>query len=280
MAKLKFKIHPLFLVFGLLSIFSGLGFLFLCYLLTALLHEFGHAFVAKRIGYKLEEISLLPFGAELSLQNDDFTPLDEIKIAIAGPMINLILIIVLVALWWIFPISYYYTNTFVFTNCVTLVFNFFPVFPLDGGRVFRALLLRKIDVKKTEKIVSYVSIILSLVFFLIFLISIMFQPIYSMAIASIFMLTGAFNFNKNAVYKRLLHLKDYQTNFKKGCNVNIIAVAETMPLYKLVRYLNSQNYTIFVVYDDNNNLKKVIMEKNLDALFLKYDSFAILKDIK
>ena len=279
MAKLKFRIHPLFLLIGIASIFLGVGEIFLCYLVTVLLHEMGHAVVAKHLGYELQQISVLPFGAELSLQNDNFTPKDEIKIAVAGPLVNLVLIIIFVALWWIFPTSYYYTDLFVFSNFVTLVFNLLPVFPLDGGRVYRAIVSKYKDTKTTEKIVGITAITLSLLFFLVFIISLFIQPLYSMALASIFLLTGAFNFNKNAIYKRRIFTKNYHNNFSKGCNVSIIAVSDTMPLYKLVKFINSQTYTIFVVYDSNNNLKKIIMEKNLNYLFTQYNSFAILKDI-
>ena len=279
MKNLKFRIHPLFLCFGILTFLLGLGEIFICYLITVLLHEIGHAVVAKHLGYQLQQISLLPFGAELSLQNDDFTYKDEIKIAVAGPLVNLILIIIFVALWWIFPTTYYYTDLFVFSNFVTLIFNLLPIFPLDGGRVFRAIVSKYKDSKSTEKIVSITAISLSLIFFGIFIVSIFFNPLYSMALVSIFMLTGAFNFNKNAVYKRMVFSKDLQKNFKKGCNVNIIAISEEMPLYKLIKFINSQTYTIFVVYDKNNKLKKVIMEKNLNELFIKYNSFELLKDI-
>lgn len=279
MTKLKFRIHPLFLIIGILTIFLGIGEIFLCYLVTVLLHEMGHAVVAKHLGYELQQISVLPFGAELSLQNDDFTAKDEIKIAIAGPLVNLILIVIFIALWWIFPTSYYYTDLFVFSNFVTLAFNLLPVFPLDGGRVFRALISRHKDNKTTEKIVGTTAITLSFVFFIIFIISLFFQPLYAMALASIFLLTGAFNFNKNAVYKRRIFTKNLSTNFSKGCNVSIIAVSENMPLYKLIKFINSQTYTIFVVYDEKNNLKKIIMEKNLNDLFTRYESYVTLKDI-
>ena len=279
MERLKFRIHPLFLVIGILTFFVGVGEIFLCYLVTVLLHEIGHAIVARHLGYQLEQISLLPFGAELSLQDDNFTPSDEIKIAVAGPLVNLILIIICVSLWWIFPITYYYTDLFVFSNFITFVFNLLPVFPLDGGRVLRAIISKYKDTKTTEKIVSVTAITLSLLFFGVFIVSIFIEPLYYMALVSIFLLTGAFNFNKNAVYKRRIFSKDLQKNFKKGCNVNIVAVSEDMPLYKLVKFVNTQNYTIFVVYDKSNKLKKVIMEKNLDELFTKFDSFELLKDI-
>ena len=279
MERLKFRIHPLFLVIGILTFFVGVGEIFLCYLVTVLLHEIGHAIVARHLGYQLEQISLLPFGAELSLQDDNFTPSDEIKTAVAGPLVNLILIIICVSLWWIFPITYYYTDLFVFSNFITFVFNLLPVFPLDGGRVFRAIISKYKDTKTTEKIVSVTAITLSLLFFGVFIVSIFIEPLFYMALVSIFLLTGAFNFNKNAVYKRRIFSKDLQKNFKKGCNVNIVAVSEDMPLYKLVKFVNTQNYTIFVVYDKSNKLKKVIMEKNLDELFTKFDSFELLKDI-
>lgn len=280
MERIKFRIHPLFLIFGILAFCVNLGTVFVSYLLSALLHELGHAFVAQKLGYRLQQISLLPFGAELSLTDDKFVKNDEIKVAIAGPFVNLILIIFFVALWWIFPITYYYTDIFVFANAVTFVFNLLPIFPLDGGRVFRAIVSKKNDAIRTEKIVSITAICLSLLFFAIFLISIFFSPFYSLAIASIFMLTGAFNFNKNAVYKRLIFAKDLQKDFKKGCDINLVAVSNKMPLYKLIKFINPKTYTIFVVYDESNNLQTVILEKNLNALFTKYDSFALLKDIK
>ena len=279
MIKKLIKIIIIGLVIGILTFFVGVGEIFLCYLVTVLLHEIGHAIVARHLGYQLEQISLLPFGAELSLQDDNFTSSDEIKIAVAGPLVNLILIIICVSLWWIFPITYYYTDLFVFSNFITFVFNLLPVFPLDGGRVFRAIISKYKDTKTTEKIVSVTAITLSLLFFGVFIVSIFIEPLYYMALVSIFLLTGAFNFNKNAVYKRRIFSKDLQKNFKKGCNVNIVAVSEDMPLYKLVKFVNTQNYTIFVVYDKSNKLKKVIMEKNLDELFTKFDSFELLKDI-
>lgn len=280
MERVKFRIHPLFLIFGVLAFCVNLGLVFVSYLISALLHELGHAFVAHKLGYRLQQISLLPFGAELSLTDDKFVKNDEIKVAIAGPLVNLILIVIFVALWWMFPITYYYTDIFVFANAVTFVFNLLPIFPLDGGRVFRALVSKKRDAIQTEKIVSRTAICLSLLFFAVFVISIFFKPFYALAIASIFMLTGAFNFNKNAVYKRMIFAKDFQKNLKKGCDINLVAVSSEMPLYKLIKFINPQNYTIFVVYDEKNNLQTVILEKNLDALFTKYQSYTLLKEIK
>ncbi len=280
MEGVKFRIHPLFLVFGVVSFCVNLGVVFVSYLLSALLHELGHAFVAQRLGYRLQQISLLPFGAELSLSDDKFIKNDEIKIAIAGPLVNVILIVIFVALWWIFPVTYYYTDTFVFANAVTFVFNLLPVFPLDGGRVFRAIVSKRFDPIKTEKIVSVTAITLSLAFFCVFLLSLFVSPIYSLAIASIFMITGAFNFNKNAVYKRLIFAKDLQKNFKKGCDISLVAVSHNMPLFKLIKFINPQTYTIFIVYDEKNNLQSVILEKNLDLLFTKYESYTLLKEIK
>lgn len=78
----------------------------------------------------------------------------------------------------------------------------------------------------------------------------------------------------------MIFAKDFQKNLKKGCDINLVAVSSEMPLYKLIKFINPQNYTIFVVYDDENNLQTVILEKNLDALFTKYQSYTLLKEIK
>ena len=68
MARLKISIHPLFLVFGILCVFFDMGLLFFSYLVSVILHELGHAYIAKKLGYKLNNVSFLPFGAELNIK--------------------------------------------------------------------------------------------------------------------------------------------------------------------------------------------------------------------
>jgi len=278
MARLKFSIHPLFLIFGIIAIYFGLGAIFLSYLITIILHEFGHAIVAKKLGYELKNISLLPFGAELNIKDGKFIKNDEIIIAIAGPLVNVILIFIFVALWWIFPTTYFWTEYFVYANLVTFIFNVLPIFPLDGGRVLLALLTKKMKRINAEKIVNNLSIILSFLFFILFLISLFFQVNYNLGIISIFLLTGAFNFNSNAIYERYFHKKNFSKLKTRGIDINLYAVSEDMPLYKLLTLVNNNNYNMFVVVSPGGK-NRIITEQNLEKYLLKYDSLKTLKEI-
>ena len=143
MEKLKINIHPTFIVFACLLIYFGQALLFFNYLLVIFLHELSHAFIARRLGYNIKNIKLIPFGICLNINSFSITPKDEIKIALAGPITNLFLVLCTVAIWWVFPSTYNYTYIFCYANFITAIFNLIPAFPLDGGRVLLAILKQK-----------------------------------------------------------------------------------------------------------------------------------------
>ena len=103
MGKLKITIHPLFIVFSFILIYFGLINQFFIYLLVLCIHEYSHYFVAKRCGYVLNKMVFMPYGAGIGGESQIINPKHEILIAIAGPLVNLICVVVCVALWWIFP---------------------------------------------------------------------------------------------------------------------------------------------------------------------------------
>jgi Zn-dependent protease len=112
---------------------------------SILLHELSHSYVANRLGMDIRGITLFIFGgiAELSREPDD--PRMELKIAIAGPIASVVLAI----LFWLikegltamalFPLVASICSYLVIINIVVVIFNMIPGFPLDGGRVLRAI---------------------------------------------------------------------------------------------------------------------------------------------
>lgn len=256
-----------------------MGLLFFSYLISIALHEFGHAYVAKKLGYKLNNVSFLPFGAELNIKQK-FYKNHEILIAIAGPLVNVVLIFIGLSLWWCFPISYYYLENFVFSNIIICLFNLLPIYPLDGGRVFLGILSRKIKREKAEKIIFIISLTLSLLFFLFFIITLFFVPNYSVGIISIFLTSSCLNFNKSATYEKIYISRDYEKLLNKGSDVKIVALNDTMPIYKLPNYLDPNHFCIFIVFNGNHKVIKVIFEQNIEKILLKYDATTPLKDIK
>ena len=145
------KLHPAFFVFSVILLVCGYGLFFLTYLLAIVIHELGHGLIAKKLGYKLKNFYLMPYGACLSYE-DTFVENDELKIAIAGPIISLLIGFFTVAVWWIFPFTYQYTADFALANFAIAIFNFLPAFPLDGSRIFINLLTEKITRKKALKL--------------------------------------------------------------------------------------------------------------------------------
>jgi Zn-dependent protease/CBS domain-containing protein len=124
--------------------------LFLC----VVLHEYGHSLVAQRLGIEVTDITLLPIGGVARLKTLPEKPVDEIKIAVAGPLVNVVLAPIFLGLAFAFGVDFtsppglaaaqqspggalFYLGVL---NVFLVVFNLIPAFPLDGGRVLRGLL--------------------------------------------------------------------------------------------------------------------------------------------
>lgn len=167
------KIHitfPLILVwvaiqFGFLSgagwggaLFGVIVILFLFVIVT--LHELGHAVAAQHYGVSVKQIVLLPIGGVAQLDHIPETPWQEFVIAIAGPAVNFLLAVFLGALTLLPGIDFVGVDDLTITGAITLplvftyifayniflgVFNLIPAFPMDGGRVLRALLAMRTD---------------------------------------------------------------------------------------------------------------------------------------
>jgi Zn-dependent protease/CBS domain-containing protein len=117
----------------------------LLFFLSIILHELGHSVVSQRCGIPVSRITLLFIGglAEIAREPDDAR--SELKIALGGPLVSVVLIAVFAALGWCFALigfgaAHAVCQWLAATNLVLVIFNMIPGYPLDGGRVLRALL--------------------------------------------------------------------------------------------------------------------------------------------
>ena len=81
-----FKISVFTYIFALLWTVFGNGRMFIYYFISLTLHEEAHSLIAQKLGYKTDKIVISPLGATLYAETDEFSPKDEIKIALAGPI--------------------------------------------------------------------------------------------------------------------------------------------------------------------------------------------------
>lgn len=108
-------------------------------------HEFAHALVARRLGIPIGGITLFLFGGVATILNEPASAADELRVAIAGPALSVVLAVVFyvfsigaAALGWLWGETLCFLLSF--ANASLAIFNLLPAFPSDGGRVLRALL--------------------------------------------------------------------------------------------------------------------------------------------
>ncbi len=277
MKKFKFMIHPLFIVLSALLVYFGYFFLLLSYIITVILHEFAHSFVASKLGYKLNQINLMPHGASLSGDNRFFSARDEVLVAIAGPALNIILAILGCAVWWIFPSTYFYTQQFVYANVVTAVINFLPIFPLDGGRVLLAVMSRNGQRTKAIKKVRLIGIILSSVILVGFVMTVFFTPNYTMLIFGSFLFITSILEDKQAYYSHIGLFESKSSHLNRGLKLRALAVSQNIPLYKLISAVTPDSITEFNVIDENYKVIGKISELQLEKLIQIYPASTTLK---
>jgi Zn-dependent protease len=157
---------------GTAAAVRGLVFILILFL-CVLLHEFGHALAARRYGIKTPDITLLPIGGVARLQRMPDRPLEELVVAVAGPLVN---VVIAAAIWlglgarslfFGMPIGnprVPMLQQIMWVNVVLVVFNLIPAFPMDGGRVLRALLATRMNYARATNIAATVGQFLAFVF--------------------------------------------------------------------------------------------------------------------
>lgn len=138
------------------------------------LHELGHALTARRYGIETQDITLYPIGGVARLERLPQRPLEEFWIAVAGPAVNLVIAAILSGFFVLVTGLDFAMITenllalvlfhLIAANLFLVGFNMLPAFPMDGGRVLRALLATRLGQLRATTIAVQIGIAMAVIF--------------------------------------------------------------------------------------------------------------------
>ncbi len=308
---INIEVHILFLIFifGILVLDVVLGLLLIMLFVFVTIHELAHSAVARHYKLKVKRIVLLPIGGVAIMDLKRISPKKEFLISLAGPLMNFAFVIVFYVL--LIFMGYSLPQLFnviqseeippfpeliiiygFYANLVLGVFNLFvPAFPLDGGRILRALLSWKLGFEKGTKISRDVSIVISSVMFVL-----------GLFIGNIWLLIIAFFVGFGA-------LSEYEVTVLNRVSKKVIPellIRREIPLCKedplkyalehntLIVFLDEKTYILVPEYLENRTVRKVrtfasprrdslfkaFMEEREPVIFIKNKGYIFAEDYK
>lgn len=281
------------IIFSVGTVFS----IFAC----VVMHEFGHALTARKYGINTRRIVLLPIGGIADIERIPENPKQELLIAIAGPAVNVViagLIYLLTPVNKIFleeadllALSRYHLfwSALFSINIILVAFNLIPAFPMDGGRMLRALLSMNMNRAKATKIAANLGQLIAILFILF---GLFYNPFLSLIGVFIFFAAYSENFMtqhqeflqrylvKDAMMTNFTRIDPHQTiqevsdkiiagpehDFVVSEDGNALGVI-TYPL--LIQALKERSHDTAVSAIMIKNFESIHIDEHLDKIFLK-----------
>ncbi|WP_314587137.1 site-2 protease family protein [Paenibacillus terrigena] len=274
----SFSMHPLFIMIMLASLLTGHVIEMITLFGIVLIHELGHAAAATIFGWKVQEIKLLPFGGVAVTDEGGSAPChEEIIVALAGPVQNLLMIGAAYGLHMMGFWSEAWTEYFVQANMMIALFNMIPVLPLDGGRIVQALCSLFVSYHRTLIWCGRISMAFSL-----FMSGFALMPLYyrepihlNLLVIGIFLIYANWTDYRNVPYRfvRFMTNRDRLSllRVKQGTIAYPIVVGSEQPLGGVVRLFMKSKYHLIYVLNDRGKIVAVLPEQRLvDSYFANF----------
>ena len=161
---MRFRIDLKIFIFLIIFYFTKQIEIYAMIMLFALIHELGHLTAGLLLGMKPEKIEIMPFGVSIAfkikveeynkkIKKGNMLEIKKILVALAGPIINFILIIISSNI----KMDIFKSIMIIYTNFLIMIFNLLPIYPLDGGRILKGILHINFGMKKSEFYTNLIS---------------------------------------------------------------------------------------------------------------------------
>ncbi len=250
----KIKVGTSVIILLVLCLFFHNFLVLMNYFLALFLHEMGHLIVATRRGYVLRQFRIDLFGMAIDIDSD-IDSKDCFVVNVAGPVINLLFAGICVIMYYVLPITYQYLHIFCVANISLAIFNLLPIYPLDGGKIFRGM-LRDDIFRKCDFIIR---VGLGSMFALIFICS-----LPNINWFSVLFIIFLINTRDRGV--RIGRIKD-------NLMIRLVELDGNVDIYSALKHIDDNSKSIFYI----GNM--YLVEDRLYNLALKYPLNTKLKDI-
>ncbi len=300
-AGIPIKLHMTFFIILLLGAWQWAGrsdnpmtgaifgvVLMLTLFLCVALHELGHSLMARRFGIETREILLMPLGGIAQLEKNPTQPRHELLIALAGPLVNVLIAALLVVIGLTPQVSLFNSLLdgqglsaalstepslnnlllwLVSANVSLVLFNLIPAFPLDGGRVLRAVLAMGLGYPLATRIATVVGQMIAVVLGIFGL----FSGNFLLALVAIFIFVGATQETAVADSKVVLTTR----RLGDAYNRHVITLQNGDRLSRVVDYLLTSYQPDFAVIFGKKLLGIVTREAAMQALASQPDDLYV-----
>jgi Zn-dependent protease len=219
--------------------------------LGVLIHELAHSVVARGKGIKINSITLMIFGGIATMEEGTPDPKAELPMALVGPIASLLVGLVCCGIAFATPAfikSPPLAGVVIFVfgylgvlNIILFAFNLLPAFPMDGGRVLRALLAERMPLHRATKIAADVGKGFAIIFGLVGLV--FFSPF--LILIALFIYIGASMESAAVKYSYLLH----DVTVGDMMSRPVISVSQTLPVSQVINMMYSSKHLGFPVIE-------------------------------
>ena len=265
-----FKLNKYFIPYILVLFLLGFRGEFFISFLIVFIHELVHYITARCLGFSGFVVEMIPIGAVLKVKDlDEASPMEDFIISISGPLFNLILAV-------IFYFSSY--KLFFVCNLSIGLLNFLPALPLDGGRMLRDLLLKKIIYKRANILTIYVSFFIgyTLVFYNL---TLFFRGKINinLSLIALFIIYCAYKEKERIVYAIMGDIikKKYKILNRGYIENKSISIFYKKSLLYALGLVEKGKYNIFTILNEEIEVVDIVYEQEIIEALKKYGNISI-----